>query len=79
MTKKPAIVLLSTRAASYLVIINTLKGLPRTKLDAAWGLTGLVALYAIRQGCVWGSKKWPRRGMRSMSSQLVDLETNTCQ
>ncbi|KAJ2917208.1 hypothetical protein MD484_g3170, partial [Candolleomyces efflorescens] len=37
-----------TRAATYKVVINTLKGLPRTKLDAAWGLTGLVGLYAIR-------------------------------
>ncbi|KAG6920007.1 hypothetical protein DXG01_013356 [Tephrocybe rancida] len=37
-----------TRASTYKVIINTLKGLPRTKLDAAWGLTGLVALYGIR-------------------------------
>ncbi|KAG6813355.1 hypothetical protein H0H92_011903 [Tricholoma furcatifolium] len=34
----------NTRAATYEVIINTLKGLPRTTLDAAWGLTGLFAL-----------------------------------
>ncbi|KAG1871719.1 sulfate transporter family-domain-containing protein [Suillus subluteus] len=37
----------NTRAATYEVIINTLKGLPRTALDAAWGLTGLFSLYAI--------------------------------
>lgn len=62
------LLLSSTRAASYLVIINTLKGLPRTTLDAAWGLTGLVALYAIRYVCVWGAKKWPNRGTRCMYS-----------
>ncbi|KAF8803541.1 sulfate permease [Phlegmacium glaucopus] len=50
-----------TRAATYHVIINTLKGLPRTTLDAAWGLTGLFALYAIRYICVHIGKKYPRR------------------
>ncbi|KAI5124536.1 hypothetical protein M0805_003059 [Coniferiporia weirii] len=37
-----------TRAATYKVIINTLKGLPRTNLNAAFGLPGLVTLYGIR-------------------------------
>ncbi|KIJ69490.1 hypothetical protein HYDPIDRAFT_79859 [Hydnomerulius pinastri MD-312] len=50
-----------TRAATYLVIINTLKGLPRTTLDAAWGLTGLVGLYAIRIGCAKLSQRFPQR------------------
>ncbi|KAL0947155.1 hypothetical protein HGRIS_013282 [Hohenbuehelia grisea] len=50
-----------TRAATYKVIINTLKGLPRTTLDAAWGLTGLVALYSIRIICDRLSKRFPRR------------------
>ena len=53
----------STRAATYKVIINSLKGLPRTQLDAAWGLTGLFGLYVIRYFCIWGTKKYPRRGM----------------
>jgi hypothetical protein len=44
------------------VIINTLKGLPRTKLDAAWGLTGLVALYSIRIICDRLTKRFPRHG-----------------
>lgn len=52
----------STRAPTYLVIINTLKGLPGTKLDAAWGLSGLVGLYAIRMLCEYLSKRFPRRG-----------------
>ncbi|KAK0210542.1 sulfate transporter family-domain-containing protein [Desarmillaria ectypa] len=50
-----------TRATTYEVIINTLKGLPRTKLDAAWGLPGLVALYIIRFSCDRLAKRFPRR------------------
>jgi sodium-independent sulfate anion transporter 11 len=38
----------STRAATYKVIINTLRLLPSTKLDAAFGLTGLFFLYFVR-------------------------------
>jgi len=55
-----------TRAATYKVIINTLKGLGRTKLDAAWGLTGLFGLYLIRWGTVYGGKRWPQRGMSNV-------------
>ncbi|KAF8841350.1 sulfate permease [Paxillus ammoniavirescens] len=51
----------NTRAATYHVIINTLKGLPHTALDAAWGLSGLVALYAIRMGCAKLQQRFPRR------------------
>ncbi|KAI0078989.1 sulfate permease [Panus rudis PR-1116 ss-1] len=50
-----------TRAATYHVIINSLKGLPRTTLDAAFGLVGLFSLYAIRILCDYGTKKYPRR------------------
>ncbi|GAA6058666.1 hypothetical protein JCM10212_004077 [Sporobolomyces blumeae] len=39
---------LNTRASTYKVIINTLKHLPDTKLDAAYGLSGLVFLYVVR-------------------------------
>ncbi|KAJ7905269.1 sulfate transporter family-domain-containing protein [Mycena olivaceomarginata] len=51
----------NTRAATYQVIINTLKGLPKTTLDAAWGLPSLVALYAIRMLCDYLGKRYPRR------------------
>ncbi|KIM60618.1 hypothetical protein SCLCIDRAFT_1216672 [Scleroderma citrinum Foug A] len=51
----------NTRAATFHVIINTLKGLPRTTLDAAWGLPGLAALYLIRIACTQLSKRFPRR------------------
>lgn len=48
-----------TRAATYLVFIHWLQGLPRTKLDAAIGLTALFALYAIRSGLKFAAKKNP--------------------
>lgn len=50
-----------TRAATYKVIINSLKHLPYTTKDAAFGLTGLVALYAIRIACDHLTKRYPRR------------------
>lgn len=37
---------LNTRAATYKVIINTLKHLPDTRRDAAFGLSGLLFLCA---------------------------------
>ncbi|KAJ7489929.1 sulfate transporter family-domain-containing protein [Mycena galericulata] len=51
----------NTRAATYEVVINTLRGLPRTTLDAAWGLPSLFALYAIRMICDRLGKRYPRR------------------
>lgn len=50
-----------TREAPYKVIINTLKGLPRTSLDAALGLTALTMLYMIRSLCSYMAKKQPHR------------------
>ncbi|KAI0818065.1 sulfate permease [Xylaria sp. FL0064] len=51
----------STRDSTYLVFINFLKGLPRTNLNAAIGLTALFLLYAIRSTCTWAAKKYPHR------------------
>ncbi|PSN67298.1 sulfate permease-like protein [Corynespora cassiicola Philippines] len=51
----------NTRGATYLVIIDTLKGLPRTKLDAAMGLSALFLLYAIRIFCNFMSSKQPSK------------------
>jgi sodium-independent sulfate anion transporter 11 len=51
----------NTRTAPYLVIINTLKGLPTTTIDAALGLTALVMLYGIRSICSYLAKKQPHR------------------
>ncbi|KAL1728625.1 sulfate transporter family-domain-containing protein [Schizophyllum commune] len=51
-----------TRAATYHVIIDCLKHLPKTKMDAAFGLPALVFLYAVRFGCEKLSKRCPRFG-----------------
>ncbi|OBZ75180.1 hypothetical protein A0H81_04563 [Grifola frondosa] len=50
-----------TRAATYSVIINTLKFLPVTKLDAAFGIVGLFFLYFVRMMCDYLGRKYPRR------------------
>ncbi|KAI0340645.1 sulfate permease [Trametopsis cervina] len=50
-----------TRAATYKVIINSFKFLPQSKLDAAFGVTGLVSLYAIRIICDYLGNRFPRR------------------
>ena len=57
----------STRAATYHVFINTLKGLGRTQKDAAFGLVGLFTLYAIRMSCDYFARRYPRRGLFSES------------
>ncbi|KAI1800585.1 sulfate permease [Daldinia bambusicola] len=51
----------STRDATYLVIINTLKNLKYTTIDAAMGLTALLMLYIIRGTCTYLAKKYPQR------------------
>jgi len=50
-----------TRAAPYKVFIHTLQGLPRTKLDAAIGLTALVLLYSVRSLCNYLARKNPSK------------------
>ena len=49
----------SNRDAPYLVVINTLKHLPETKLDAALGLTGLFLLYLIRYVLTSAAERYP--------------------
>ncbi|PWY89202.1 sulfate permease [Aspergillus heteromorphus CBS 117.55] len=51
----------STRGATYMVIIDTLKYLPTSQMDAAMGLTALAMLYAIRSACNYASRKMPHR------------------
>jgi sodium-independent sulfate anion transporter 11 len=51
----------NTRDATYKVIINSLKGLPRTDLNAAMGLTALAMLYIIRFACKYAAKKNPKQ------------------
>ncbi|KAL1970567.1 hypothetical protein VTN77DRAFT_4211 [Rasamsonia byssochlamydoides] len=50
-----------TRGATYMVIINTLKYLPTTQIDAAMGLTALMMLYLIRGVCSYCSKRYPQK------------------
>lgn len=63
----------NTRASTYLVVINILKHLGRTKLDAAIGLTALTLLYLIRFGCSYGARHMPSR--RKMFFFLATLRT----
>ena len=51
----------SNRESTYKVVINILKHLGRTKLDAAMGLTALFMLYAIRYACNFAARKNPNR------------------
>ncbi|KAF4581163.1 sulfate permease [Ophiocordyceps camponoti-floridani] len=51
----------SNRDSPYLVIINTIKRIPETKLDAAIGLSALFALYLIRYGLDRASKRFPSK------------------
>ncbi|KAI1757551.1 sulfate permease [Xylaria castorea] len=51
----------NTRDPTYLVIINTLRALPSTKLDAALGLTTLLLLYSLRWVCNYMAQRQPSR------------------
>lgn len=51
----------SNREATYKVVINILKHLGRSKLDAAMGLTALTMLYLIRFACNTAAKKRPNK------------------
>jgi sodium-independent sulfate anion transporter 11 len=52
--------LFDTKAATYQVIINTLKYLPKSNLDAAFGVSALAMLYMIKWGLAWASGRYPR-------------------
>lgn len=52
----------NTRASTYLVIINSLKHLPGTQLDAAMGLTALFLLYLLKWLTTsFLAKKYPKQ------------------
>lgn len=52
---------IDTHQAPYMVIIDTLKRLPDTRIDAALGLTALLMLYMARFACQYGAKRYPHR------------------
>ena len=51
----------NNRASTYLVVINTLKHLNASKLDAAIGFTALFLLYFIRSVCNYAARRVPSR------------------
>ncbi|KAL6232982.1 hypothetical protein BDW75DRAFT_8301 [Aspergillus navahoensis] len=51
----------NTRGATYMTIIQTLKALPSSTLDAAMGVTACAMLYIIRFACNTAAKKQPHR------------------
>ncbi|KAF2118222.1 sulfate permease-like protein [Lophiotrema nucula] len=51
----------SNRDSTYKVVINILKHLGRSDLNAAIGLTALTLLYLIRFTCTWLAKRYPSR------------------
>ena len=51
----------SNRDSTYKVVINILKHLGRSKLDAAMGLTALTMLYLIRSACNFAARKKPSK------------------
>ncbi|KAH7113329.1 sulfate permease-like protein [Dendryphion nanum] len=52
---------INTREAPYKIYVNTLKGLPRMKLDAAIGIVSIVLLTSIRYTCVQMERCQPHR------------------
>ncbi|EFQ30560.1 sulfate permease [Colletotrichum graminicola M1.001] len=51
----------NSKAAAYRVLIETARGLPRIKLDAAVGLTALALLAAVKWYCERMARTQPRR------------------
>ncbi|KAI9267822.1 sulfate transporter family-domain-containing protein [Sporodiniella umbellata] len=51
---------INTQESTYLIFGNFFKNLPNTKLDVAFGLTGLLWLYGVRFGCQYFGKRFPK-------------------
>lgn len=62
---------INTREAPYKVYINTLKNLPRAKLDAAIGISSIVLLFLIQEFCAKMEVRQPaKKRLWSMISSL---------
>jgi sodium-independent sulfate anion transporter 11 len=62
---------INTREAPYKVYINTLKGLPDAKLDAAIGISSIILLFAIQEFCAKMEVRQPsKKRMWSMINSL---------
>ncbi|KAI5955173.1 SUL2 [Candida jiufengensis] len=55
--------LVNTRDSTYMVIINTLKHLPNSTVDAAFGLVCLFILYVWKFSTDYFQKRWPKYKM----------------
>lgn len=62
---------INTREAPYKVLINTLRKLPETRLDAAIGIGSIFLLFALRDFCSFMEKRQPAR--KRMWSTLSSL------
>jgi sodium-independent sulfate anion transporter 11 len=61
----------NTREAPYKVYVNTLRGLPRMKLDAVIGITCIVLLHLIRSVCAKMELRQPaKKRLWSLISSL---------
>lgn len=64
LTQTPAVLgitTVSTRDPPYLVIVNTLKSLGDASIGAAIGVSCLVLLFAVRDGCAAMGRRQPER------------------
>ncbi|WVQ67849.1 uncharacterized protein L199_006054 [Kwoniella botswanensis] len=61
----------NTRDATYKVIINTLKNLRFSSLDAAFGVTSLALLYFIKWSLAWVGQKKPRYARAAFFASCV--------
>lgn len=53
----------NSRGTQFEILWNLLKNISQTRLDAVFGLTGIVFLYAYRFYCDRISKQYPKHGM----------------
>ncbi|KAI8139144.1 sulfate transporter family-domain-containing protein [Fennellomyces sp. T-0311] len=54
---------INTQESTYLIFGNFFKNLPKTKVDVAFGLIGLLWLYGVRFLCNHYTKKYPKYAM----------------
>lgn len=52
---------IDTKGPTYMIIIDTLKYLPTSSIDAAVGVTAMAMLYIIRYACNYAAKVQPHR------------------
>lgn len=63
--------LFDTKAATYEVIINTLKHLPDCNLDAAFGVSSLALLYFIKWGLTFLQTRYPKYARWAFFAQAL--------